>query len=234
GGIKEGAVMTQQNISQWRSIALAAIVSGAAGWLLGHAGWLSSTPVTVGAAARSDVPAPHTLLDPGPVIVVAGDGRVTLHVDHESLPWVLAEIDRQSGAHVTAPGAPAVPASAAPAAHEGATVAVAAVNSDELVARALRGAEPQRYESLVQGQNGGALPEDVLKTLYQTDASPRVRLLAFDYALEGTEADPALRRSVLAAASLLPDPVVSQEAGRLLETLDRAGSAQAQQVSEPH
>jgi hypothetical protein len=75
----------------------------------------------------------------------------------------------------------------------------------------------------VQAQNGGAVSDGMLKVLYETDASPRVRLLAFELAQEGTEGDPAARRAELEAARALPDPVVSQEAARQIEALTHEG-----------
>jgi hypothetical protein len=105
---------------------------------------------------------------------------------------------------------------------------------DEVLARVLRGSEPERYDTLVQSLYRGAVSADTLKTLYQTDASPRVRLLAFEDAQEATVGDPAARRSELEAARLLPDPVVAEAAGRLLETLDHQARAAAQQDAAPH
>jgi hypothetical protein len=216
--------MSKTNIRHWVFALATAGACGVIGWWFGRS--TSTSPPAI-AVAQAGAPAPHTLLDPGPVIVVAPDGRVTLHVDHESLQWVLAEIERQGGAHVSASTA----SDAVPTAREEPHATVGAAHADDVIAHVLRGTEPERYATLVQAQNGGAVSEDVLKTLYQTDASPRVRLLAFDYAQEGTEADPAARRSELSAARLLPDPVVSQEATRLLEALDRADHAAARQAA---
>lgn len=223
--------MSKANIRQWVLTAATAIACGVFGWSLGQASRGSGAPR---AAVHDDAPAPHTLFAAGPLVAVAKDGRVTLHVDHESLSWVLAEIDRQAGAPVTARGT--VPsdtdagatAAARPRAREG------LARPDEVLARVLRGSEPERYDALVQSFNGGAVSAETLKTLYQTDASPRVRLLAFEDAQEATEGDPAARRSELEAAHLLPDPVVAGAAGRLLETLDRQAHDAAQQDAAPH
>ena len=223
--------MSKANIRQWILIAATAIACGVLGWSLGQASRGSGSPH---AAVHDDAPAPHTLFASGPLVAVAKDGRVTLHVDNESLSWVLAEIDRQAGTHVAASGT--APRDADP----GTTVAArpkasqSMARPDEVLARVLRGSEPERYDTLVQSLNGGAVSAETLKTLYQTDASPRVRLLAFEDAQEATEGDPAARRSELEAARLLPDPVVADAAGRLLETLDRQAREAAQQDAAPH
>jgi hypothetical protein len=221
--------MAGQNIRQFYPTVLAGLACGVIGWLLGHSAPDLSKPAAV--AAQSSAPAPHTLLDPGPVIVVGSDGRVTLHVDHESLKWVLAEIDRQAGSAAGAAISATRDAASAPEAREPAPAAAAVAHPEEVVARVMRGTEPERYESLAQAQGGGLVSEDMLKTLYQSDASPRVRLLAFEYAQEGTEADPQARRSELEAARLLPDPVVSQEAARRLDALDLARQSAAPQAT---
>jgi hypothetical protein len=220
--------MSKTNIQQWVLVAAAAISGGLLGWYLGRANHGSPRVV-----AHDDTPAPHTLFANGPVVAVGKDGRVTLHVDHESLSWVLAEIDRQAGAHVTARDKPAVDAD------RGATVAArpdaagATAHPEEVLAHVLRGSEPERYDTLLQSLNGGAVSADTLKTLYQTDASPRIRLLAFEDAQEATEGDPAARRAELEAARLLPDPVVAEAAGRLLEALDRQAHETAPQDATP-
>ena len=223
--------MSSTNIRRVAMTALVAFACGAIGGWFGRSAAGTAAAAGPSALARTDAPAPHTLLDPGPVITVSQDGRVTMHVDHESLQWVLTEIDRQGGARAATATAAPLEADRKTAPREEPHTTAGAAHPEEVLARLLRGTEPERYETLAQAQNGGAVSEDVLRTLYQTDASPRVRLLAFDYAQEGSEADPAARRNALAAARLLPDPVVSQEAARLLEALDRADRGAVQQAS---
>ena len=223
--------MSKANIRQWVLMAATAIACGLLGWSLGQA---SRSSGSSHAAVHDGAPAPHTLFASGPLVAVAKDGRVTLHVDNESLSWVLAEIERQAGTPVAA--SRTAPSDADP----GATVAArpnaseSAARPDEVLARVLRGSEPERYDTLVQSLNRGAVSAETLKTLYQTDASPRVRLLAFEDAQEATEGDPVARRSELEAARVLPDPVVAEAAGRLLETLDRQAREAAQQDAAPH
>jgi hypothetical protein len=218
--------MNATNIRQWVLMAVVAVACGATGWLLGQSG-RGPAPIGGVVANRDGTPAPHTLFVVGPTIAVTKDGRVTLHVDNESLQWVLAEIERQAGRPVAA-------ASDAPMdADHGAAVPTAAIAAkpEDVEARLMRGTETERFETLLQAQNGGALTEEMLKTLYQTDASPRVRLQAFEAAQEGTEGDPAARRAELEAARLLPDAVVAQEADRRLEDMDRQAHSAAPQVS---
>jgi hypothetical protein len=222
--------MSRTNIRQWALMAATALAGGLFGWSLGQASRGAKPPVV----AHDETPAPHTLFANGPVVAVGKDGRVTLHVDHESLSWVLAEIDRQAGAHVTALDKAPVAADRASAVAERPNATESAVRPDEVLARVLRGSESERYDTLLQSLNGGALSAETLKTLYQTDASPRVRLLAFEDAQEATEGDPAARRAELEAARLLPDPVVAEAAGRLLETLDRQAREAAPQDASPH
>ncbi len=222
--------MSKTNIRQWGFLVATAIAFGVSGWALGQASRGSGSSPAV---AHDDTPAPHTLFAGGPIVALGKDGRVTLHADNESLSWVLAEIDRQAGAHVTAMNV------ASTDADHGTTVPAqprfteSAARPDDALARVLRGTEPERYDTLVQSLNGGAVSAETLKTLYQTDASPRVRLLAFEYAQESTEGDPAARRTELEAAHLLPDNVIAQAAGRALETLDRqAREAASQDASQ--
>jgi len=222
--------MSKTNFRQWVLVASAAIAGGALGWGLGQASRVSGSPSTV---AHDETPAPHTLFSTGPLVAIAKDGRVTLHVDHESLSWVLAEIDRQAGAHVTAMDTAPKEAASGPTVAAQPHASEPAARPDDVLARVLRGTEPERYDTLVQSLNGGAVSLDTLKTLYQTDASPRVRLLAFEDAQEATEGDPAARRLELEAARLLPDAVVAEAAARRLEALDRQAREAAPQDAAP-
>jgi len=210
------------------------------GLACGWAGWAGARMAAAGAAggrahdASSTAPAPHTLFASAPTIALAPDGKVTLHVDGEPLQWVLAEIDRQAGAAVATSPDRADHADSPRrigAATEAACSVARAPEAQDVVARVLRGTETERYDTLVQARSGGAVSEDTLRTLYQSDASPRVRLLAFEYAQEATEGDPAARRAELEAARLLPDAVVAQEAARRLEAMDAQARRAVPQVA---
>ncbi|MFL6681842.1 MAG: hypothetical protein ACJ8IK_26130 [Burkholderiaceae bacterium] len=207
------------------------------GLACGWAGWAGARMAASAAAAgrphdaSSGAPAPHTLFAAPPTIALAPDGRVTLHVDGEPLQWVLAEIDRQAGHAVSAAADHADSSRRIGAATETACSVARAPEAQDVVARVMRGTETERYDTLVQARSGGAISEEMLRTLYQSDASPRVRLLAFEYAQEATEGDPGARRAELEAARVLPDAVVAQEAGRRLEALDAQARRAVPQVA---
>ncbi len=223
--------MSGTTIRQWMAVLIVGLSCGLAGWSAGRAHGANPSAADGRSALAADTAAPHTLFSPGPTIAVARDGRVTLHVDGESLEWVLAEIDRQAGTHVARTKDAPTDADHGAAPREAPRIAATAASREDVGARVMRGTETERFETLMQAQNGGAVSEDMLKTLYQTDASPRVRLLAFEYAQEGTEGDPAARRAELEAARLLPDAVVAQEAGRRLAAMDIQARHAAPQVA---
>lgn len=218
-------------------LAVAGAACGTVGWTLGHwQGERSAAERVVLAAPVRPAPKPVARTESGPLIAVATDGRVTLRVDQQPLQWVLEEIERQAGDR---PGGRSLPTPAVPAAKPPTTVATAPARAAAPVAAPppapapapgadtlgtiLRGSEPQRYDALVLAVGaGGGVPESVLQTLYETDGSPRVRLTAFEAALEAHAGDLAALRGALEAAQRLPDPVVAQDAGRRLEELDRA------------
>jgi len=58
-----------------------------------------------------------------------------------------------------------------------------------------------------------------LKTLYETDASERVRLHAFDAYLERQTGDNVALRRTLEAAALIPSAVIQREARTRLNEL---------------
>ena len=224
-------------------LAVIGTACGTAGWMLGHAqGERSAAQRVVLAAPAHPAPKPSAHSEPGPLIAVASDGRVTLHVDQQPLQWVLEEIERQAGDR---PGGPRASAPAVPAARASTAVAAApgraaapvmapapapsfgaapAPGADPL-GTLLRGSEPERYAGLQQalGGGGGMAPEG-LQTLFETDGSPRVRLLAFEASLEAHAGDAAALRAALEAARRLPDAVLVEDATRRLDELDRTPS----------
>ena len=230
--------MTDERHTGRRAIVLTAAACATLGWALGT--WQSADSEV--ATARAPEPAPKVTpvrLATGQLIAVASDGRATLHVDQQPLSWVIEEIERQSGGPLCAErkarpdAAPrAVPAPAS--APRIAAVAPPAPSRDpDAVGTILRGAEPERYDGLLQAVGaGGGVPASVLQTLYETDGSPRVRLLAFEAALEAHAGDVGALRSALEAAQRLPDPAIAQDAGRRLEELERTQLDTAPQASE--
>jgi len=228
--------MSRTMFRQWMGVLVFGLACGWAGWAGARMAAAASPPGRARDASSAERPAPHTLFASAPTIAVAPDGKVTLHVDGEPLEWVLAEIDRQAG-HAVAFVADHAESprriSAATPTDRPCSVAQSP-QAQDVVARVMRGTETERYDTLVQARSGGAVSEEMLRTLYQTDASPRVRLLAFEYAQEATEGDPGGRRTELEAARLLPDAVVAQEAARRLEALDAQARRAAPQVAIAH
>lgn len=228
--------MSRAMFRQWMLVLVFGLACGWAGWAGARMAAAASPSGRARDASSADRPAPHTLFAAAPTIAVAPDGKVTLHVEGEPLQWVLAEIDRQAGQAVASTTDHAV----SPRRIGTATQAERACNvaqspqAQDVVARVMRGTETERYDTLVQARSGGAVSEEMLRTLYQSDASPRVRLLAFEYAQEATEGDPGARRTELEAARLLPDAVVAQEAARRLEALDAQARRAVPQVATAH
>lgn len=219
-------------------IALTGMACATLGWALGSwqsAGSDGARPDAAPQATRAAAPAPARLASAS-LVAVASDGRATLHVDQQPLSWVLEEIERQSGglplctdgagrAGHADPAKRAAPPPAAPAPRVAAATPPAASRDPDPVGTLLRGSEPERYGALQQALGGGGgVPESVLKTLFETDGSPRVRLMAFEASLEAHAGDPAALRSALEAAQRGPDAVLVQDATRRLEELGRVPS----------
>jgi len=156
-----------------------------------------------------------------PVISLAPDGRVTLHVDSQPLEWVLDELHAQGGPGSVLQAArvalKAGPERAEPDADP--SCLAPAVPPPDLPARLQHGSEPERYDSLLRAHSEGGVSEQMVRTLYETDGSPRVRLLAFEVALQAHGGDPAALRRALEAARFLPDAVVAGDAARRLAAL---------------
>jgi len=198
--------MNAWRISQVLSLVLA---SGAAGW------WMrGAEPPAQPAVPPSAWRAAPSTNDGAPLIALAGDGNITLRIEQRPLDWVLEQIALQAGAaphELLRRSEPAsapcsAPASPAPA--------------QELLRTIERGDEAARHDGLLQARGLGLqVPDDTLKTLYETDASDRVRLLAFESWLEARADSPEAMRSALQSALYLPSAAIQQEASRLLTQL---------------
>ncbi len=167
------------------------------------------------ATADSATPAPHTLFDSPPSIVVTQDGMVSAHLDHQRLQWVMDELRGQAAAASVAfadPPSPPVAPTSAP---------VSKAGDEDLRAQLQHVDESHRYDLLVDAQNGGALTPDLLEAIVRTDPSPRVRQLAFEQSLESTEGDAAARKRQLEADSRLPDNAIAEDAARRLAAMQR-------------
>jgi len=211
--------MDTWRISMILSLALA---SGTAGWWLRGADSPNAPampPQAGPAPARQAAPPPST--EAPPLIALAGDGNITLRVEQRPLEWVLEQIALQAG------GSPndllrrpvsASPGTGLPASEACSTPAPAA--PPDLLRTIERGDEASRHDGLLQARGLGlAVPDDTLKTLFETDASDRVRLLAFESWLEPRAGSPDAMREALESAANLPSAAIQHEAKRLLSQL---------------
>jgi hypothetical protein len=101
------------------------------------------------------------------------------------------------------------------------------VDAARLLQAIERGSEPERFDGLLRARSDGVtVPEQTLRSLYETDASERVRLAAFESYLE-LRADPREVRQVLEAALYLPGAAIQREARRRLDELHEMERADA-------
>lgn len=221
--------------------AATAIASCAAGWLLHLPASAPATP-----AVRAQAPAVARIpvadrQDANPTtIVVSSDGFVTLRVEQQPLEWVLEQIAAQSGWTDVRERAGARPAGTASVSTASASAAtdceapprVAPAQAEQVLQAIQRGTESDRLNGLMQARNDGVPVSDaMLRTLYETDASEAVRLVAFETYLESHQGDAAATRSALEAALYLPSGAMQAEARRRLDELRemaRAGEANVQ------
>lgn len=186
---------------------------------LGGLALVAATSAALGWAARGEAPPPAVaaapcplptapaapLPAPAPVIAVAGDGRVTLHVDQQPLTWVLEQIAAQANwPNLVAewPGAAARPVAASAAA------APPGLRPDE------------RVDGLALARRAGTpLDDATLQALVENDPADAVRIAALDALLERHAARADLRQQALQAALLQPSPALRQAAAERLQAL---------------
>jgi hypothetical protein len=167
-----------------------------------------------------------------PLIEVSTDGQVTLRVEQQPLDWVLEQIALQTGsgdlrervwptgtaAASASTGAPSVAST-----HDGMCTAapvVAAADARRLFAAIERGSEAERLEGLLVAVSSSiTVPDALLKSKLETDASERVRRVALELYLEPRSGEPAALRTALEAALHVPNSAVQQEARRRLDEL---------------
>jgi len=221
-----------------------ALVAGGTGWML-HP---SAQPVAEATRGATTLPqrsgsAPASLQgsDDAPLIAVSSDGQVTLRVEQQPLEWVLEQIARQSGvrdAFVAARG----PAGAASEPRgneciESAPTLLPQQQVAQLLQAIRQGSEQERLDGLLQARDGAvALPDDTLKTLFETDASEQVRLRAFEAYLEGRSGNTEDLRAALQAAQFVPNAAIQAEAKAQLQQLqdyERIDAASGQQTTDP-
>ena len=210
--------------------ATALAVSAAAGWIARGA---TAPDVSAPPAARPVVAsvAAASTVDTTPVIAVASDGNVTLRVEQQPLEWVLEEIATQSGwtdvkARAWPAGLPASGIATGRTAPAGSAAApcpqptVQRLDAARVLQALERGSEGERVESLMRARSDGMLlPEQTLKSLYETDASERVRLAAFASYLEWRADRPDALREALEAALYVPSAAIQREAQQRLDEL---------------
>lgn len=206
------------NIGSVARVVVIALVSGVAGYALGQPDRPPGGPAqgvqAAHAASTSNSPSSP------PLIAVARDGNVTLHVDQQPLEWVLEQIAAQGGnvkATATAAALRSTP-SAQTSCPESARVA--RIEPAKLLQQIERGSEEQRVQGLLEARSAGVyVPDGTLKTLFETDASERVRLHAFEAYLERQTGNNAALRRTLEAAVLIPSAVIQREAKTRLNEL---------------
>jgi hypothetical protein len=207
-------------------------VSASAGWLA--RGPDAEAPAAVLAAEQLPAPAlpaaPQTVAD-APLIAVASDGNVTLRVEQQPLQWVLDQIAMQSGwadihararpAMATAGAGPSV-ASPAPATPAPTSCPESArpVDFASVLHALSSGIEAERFEGLVQARAEGVpVAEHILKAMYETDASERVRVAAFESYLALRADRPDALRAALELALYLPNAAIQRDAQQRLDEL---------------
>jgi hypothetical protein len=234
--------MTAWRIS--RALALA-FMSMAFGWWLHGLSEANHTPARTptsidDAAAPAPSAPPGPSSDAAPLIALAGDGNITLRVEQRPLEWVLEQIALQAGAQprelLRAPVSPTPAALRAPATEACIDRTTTTPAADELLRTIVRGDEVSRHDGLLQARGAGiAVPDDTLKTLFETDASDRVRLLAFENWLEGRADNAQSLREALQSAQYLPSAAIQNEARRLLSQLHEVerNAADSVQATSP-
>jgi hypothetical protein len=166
-----------------------------------------------------------------PLIAVSTDGLVTLRVEQQPLDWVLEQIALQTGygdlrERVRPTGAAASASTGAPSVastHDricAEAPAVAAAEARRLFGTIERGSEAERFEGLLTAASSSiTVPDALLKSKLETDASDRVRLVALELYLEPRSGEPAALRRALEAALYVPNAAVQQQARHRLDEL---------------
>jgi hypothetical protein len=202
-------------------------------------GWFARNPAPVAPNTQPPLvlPAATPTSNPSaapagqPLIAVSTDGLVTLRVEQQPLDWVLEQIALQTGygdlrERVRPAGAAASASTGAPSVvstHDGMRTAapvVAAADARRLFAAIERGSEAERLEGLLVAVSSSiTVPDALLKSKLETDASERVRRVALELYLEPRSGEPAALRTALEAALHVPNSAVQQEARRRLDEL---------------
>lgn len=203
-----------------------ALCSASAGWWLNAPQMPASVPAPAVQLAPRSPAAPMADSSTQPAVVrVLDDGNVTLRVEREPLEWVISEIERQGGLKWLPGGRLPQPQPTSATPHPTSDACTDMPPRDrqgeERLLRTIRqGSDTDRFTGLLQARDESLpLPGTLLKTLFETDASDSVRLLAFEAYLEAEALQPAALRSALESALYVPNAGVQQEARRRLDEL---------------
>jgi hypothetical protein len=205
---------------EWFGFALVAAVSGASSWLLSGQ-WHEARVADAPPAGRPDATPPAG----SPAAAGAArlpiqfhpDGRVSLHLDHAPLDWVVQELERrQPSPAARSPVGASVVSSAEPVGCEAAEPAELSPQELETLQRHLRqGSDAERQAALVRASEAGVeLPPALLRQLFESDPSEAVRLLAFTTYLDAVADDPVAMRAALDSGTYNHSAAVQQEARR--------------------
>lgn len=212
------------NVQHIAGLAATAAIAWMAGWQMQPAP--PATPAPAPAAAAAAPMTAQSVVGSSPQIVIASDGNATIHVEQQPLAWVLEQIARQSGwsdvhARATPAAASGVVATGSDATADVVFVAEAPRDEAQVLQAISRGSETDRFDGLMAARSSGiALTDELLKTVFESDASERVRLAAFETYLEGHGGDPAAVRSALTAALYVPNPAIQRDARQRLDALE--------------
>lgn len=223
-----------------------ALLSAAAGWALHAAlGTTASGPAPAPGPASALGTAPARMAqaaDTAPLISVSSDGNVTLRVEQQPLEWVLEQIAQQSGwsdvkARAKAAQTASATSLAVPVAADCAELPMRTPAQVDAALKVLQhGGDAERYQGLMQARTEGiTVPDELLKTMVESDASDPVRLLAFEGYLEGRSGDNEALRTALQAALYVPNGAIQREAKKRLDELtdtERIAAASLQPASD--
>lgn len=217
--------------------AAALALSVGAGWVMRDAILAPPVPAAVAAAKppRAVAVGATSTLAAQPLIAVASDGNVTLRVEQQPLQWVLEQIAAQTDwaelKAITGPVRAATSAVASAAVEPAALAcpeAAPPVNAAKLLHAIERGAEADRYGGLLMARSENVtVDEQTLKTLFETDASERVRVAAFEGWLQYRADSRDALRQALESALNVPSAAVQREARQRLDELDESDRVDA-------
>lgn len=177
--------------------AATALLAAAAGWMA-HA---SVTPVP---------PPPPSPAAKAPAPVSAGPGRP------DKRPLVAAP----QQVAVASQAAPAVPRTSAPAPALPSCTAAEAVDAARVLQALEHGSEAEQFQGLMLARSAGlAVAEPLLKRLFETGASERVQIAAFESYLALRADRPDALRTALEQAQHASPPSIQQDARQRLAEL---------------